>query len=146
MLAYLSPAWVEALDRAARADERLAEATRGVALVLAQRITGGPDGDVAYHVRFDHGSVSVAMGPGPEAGTAAADVPVVRFVLDHATALDIARGIGSAQRAFMAGTLQVGGDLRVLLEQPEVFSALHDVFGAVRADTELDTVPAGEVG
>ena len=37
--------------------------------------------------------------------------PVVRFTLDHETALDIARGAGSAQRAFMAGTLQVSAEM-----------------------------------
>lgn len=142
MLAYLSPAWVAALDHAARADSALADATRDVALVVEQRVTGAPAGDVTYHVVFDHGSVSV--GPGP-AGEEAA--PLVRFTLDHETALDIARGTGSAQRAFMAGTLQVGGDLRVLLEHQQALSALHDVFAAVRDQTDLGPVtPAGEVG
>jgi hypothetical protein len=143
MLAYLSPAWVVALDQAARADAGLAEATREVALVVEQHVTGGPDGDVTYHVVFDHGSVSVVSGPategdgsGGEAG-GPGDVPVVRFTLDHETALDIARGSGSAQRAFMAGTLQVGGDLRVLLDQQLVLSGLHDVFAAVRDQTDL---------
>lgn len=137
MLAYLSPAWVVALDRAARADAALAEATREVALVVEQHVTDGPDGDVTYHVVFDHGSVSVRSGPATEGVGGDGDVPVVRFTLDHETALDIARGAGSAQRAFMAGTLQVGGDLRVLLDQQLVLSGLHDVFAAVRDQTDL---------
>lgn len=140
MLAYLSPAWVAALDHAARADAALAEATRDVALVVEQRVTGGPQGDVTYHLAFDHGAVSVGAGPadrGDAAAGATADAPVVRFTLDHETAVDIARGVGSAQRAFMAGTLQVGGDLRVLLDHQLVLSALHDVFAAVRDQTDL---------
>lgn len=146
MLAFLSPAWVAALDHAARADPDLAEATREVALVVEQRVLGGPLGDVAYHVVFDHGSVSV--GPGPfapaEEESPAGGAPVVRFTLDHETALDIARGAGSAQRAFMAGTLQVGGDLRVLLDHQLVLSALHDVFATVRAQTDLGPVTGPE--
>ena len=69
-----------------------------------------------------------------------ADAAVVRFTLDHETALGIARGTGSAQQAFMAGALQVGGDLRVLLDHQVVLSALHDVFAAVRAQTDLAEV------
>lgn len=144
MLAYLSPAWVAALDHAARADAALAEATRDVALVVEQRVTGGPQGDVTYHLAFDHGAVSVGAGPADRGDAAAdgtadgtADAPVVRFTLDHETAVDIARGVGSAQRAFMAGTLQVGGDLRVLLDHQLVLSALHDVFATVRDQTDL---------
>jgi hypothetical protein len=136
MLAYLSPAWVAALDRAARADEALAEATRDVALVVEQQVTGGPRGDATYHLTFDHGTVTAAPGPAPDA----ADVPVVRFALDHDTALAIARGTGSAQRAFMAGALQVGGDLRVLLDHQVVLSGLHDAFAAVRAETDFAAV------
>ena len=56
------------------------------------------------------------------------------------TALGIARGTGSAQQAFMAGALQVGGDLRVLLDHQVVLSALHDVFAAVREQTDLAEV------
>lgn len=148
MLAYLSPAWVAALDHAARADAALADATREVALVVEQRVTGAAAGDVTYHVVFDHGSVSVGPGPATaEAPGGREAAPLVRFTLDHETALDIARGTGSAQRAFMAGTLQVGGDLRVLLEHQQALSALHDVFAAVRDQTDLGPVtPAGEVG
>lgn len=147
MLAYLSPAWVAALDHAARADAALADATRDVALVVEQRVTGATSGDVTYHVVFDHGSVSVGPGPAADEAPGAGAAPLVRFTLDHETALDIARGTGSAQRAFMAGTLQVGGDLRVLLEHQQALSALHDVFAAVRDQTDLGPVtPAGEVG
>lgn len=136
MLAYLSPAWVAALDQAARADEQLAAATADVALVLEQQVTGGPEGDVTYHLTFDHGTVSAGTGGAPSP----ADAAVVRFTLDHETALGIARGTGSAQQAFMAGALQVGGDLRVLLDHQVVLSALHDVFAAVREQTDLAEV------
>ncbi len=60
---------------------------------------------------------------------------MVRFTQDHETALAIASGHGSAQRAFMTGRLQVGGDLRVLLDHSEVLAQLDDVFAAVRART-----------
>jgi len=134
MLAFLSPAWLAALDDAVRNDRALASATAGVDLVIEQHVSpaaGGDDttGDVTYHVVFSAGRVAVVPGP--------ADTPTIRFTQERATAMGIAAGTDSAQRAFMTGRLRVGGDLRVLLEHQEVMSALHDVFADVRSRTDL---------
>lgn len=129
MLAFLSPAWLAALDEAVRADQSVAAATAGVDLVVEQRVTDVAGGDVTFHVVFDHGRASVVPGP--------ADAPNIRFIQDHDTARGVAAGTDSAQRAFMTGRLRVGGDLRVLLEHQEAMSALHDVFADVRARTDL---------
>jgi PPE-repeat protein len=128
MLTFLSDEWIEALDAAAAADEQLAALTAELDLTIEQEVTDGPLGDVRYHVTFDRGTVSVASG--------AAASPTVRFTQDHRTAAAIANGTGSAQRAFMTGQLQVGGDLRVLLSHTEVLTQLDDAFAAVRARTE----------
>jgi len=124
---FLSPAWIAALDRAAAADEALAAATADVELVIEQRVTRDDGPATTYHVVLDHGTASVRPGPAPE--------PTVRFSQDAATARAIAAGERSAQRAFMAGDLQVGGDVRVLLDHAPLFAALGDTFAAVRADT-----------
>lgn len=128
MVTFLSEAWIEALDAAASADEGLATATRGLAFTVEQEVLGTAEGPVRYHVVFDHGAVAVRPGPLPDA--------TVRFSLDQETATEIASGKGSAQRAFMAGRLRVGGDLRVLLEHGEVLGQLDDVFAEVRARTD----------
>lgn len=128
MVAFLSPAWVRALDDAARDHPGLADAAADLDLVVEQEVTDGPDGPVRFHVVFDHGSVRVRSGP--------ASHPTVRFSQDVATAAAIATGAESAQRAFMTGRLQVGGDLRVLLDGREALAALDDVFATVRAATE----------
>lgn len=128
MVTFLSEAWVEALDAAAKADEGLATATGGLAFSVEQEVVDGDGHGVRYHVVFDHGVVSVRPGPLPDA--------TVRFSLDRETAAAIASGSGSAQRAFMAGRLRVGGDLRVLLEHGEVLGQLGDVFAEVRARTD----------
>lgn len=126
MVPFLSDAWIDALDRAARADDRLAELATDLDLTVEQHVTNGPDGDVTYHVRIADGTVRVASGPTD------ADI---RFHQDHETAVAIAAGLLSAQRAFMAGQLQIGGDLRHLLDHREILAALHDAFATVRAGT-----------
>lgn len=126
--AFLSDAWLSALDDAARADARMADLATGPDLVVQQDVLGGPSGDVTYHVRIADGAVRFLAGPAPRAD--------VRFRQDHATAVGIASGRASAQRAFMAGQLQVGGDLRALVDRGDVLAALADVFAEVRADTD----------
>jgi putative sterol carrier protein len=147
MPAFLSDAWIAALDEAARSDDRLRELTADLALVIEQRVTPehldaaagssgeDADDDAVYHLRFDHGTVRVAAGP--------AAAPDLRFRQDRETAREIAAGQLSAQRAFMAGRLQVGGDLRALVDHGPVLAALHDAFAGVRAlTTDLETAPA----
>lgn len=134
MPTFLSPTWIAELDAAARADQSLADAAAGIRLVVEQRVTGTADGDLTYHVTLDGGSVAVRSGP--------ADEPTIRFSQDLETAWDIATGRGSAQRAFMAGRLHVGGDLRALLDHGEALTAIGDVFATVRARTE-EFSPAG---
>ncbi|MBX3313335.1 MAG: SCP2 sterol-binding domain-containing protein [Actinobacteria bacterium] len=134
MPAFLSDAWLRALDDAARSDERLADLASGPELVVQQEVVGGPGGDVTYHVRIAEGAVRFVAGPVAEAD--------VRFRQDHATAVGIASGRSSAQRAFMAGALQVGGDLRMLVDRGDLLAALTDVFARVRAaTTDLDQPP-----
>jgi putative sterol carrier protein len=116
---YLSPEWIEALDRAAAA---AGEVMPGVTLTVQQVV-----GDVSYHVTITDGRVRVHAGVAPDAD--------VTFRQDAAVASAIARGERSAQAAFMAGELRVGGDLGVLMAHQPAFAALDDVFAAVRADT-----------
>ena len=150
---YLSDQWIEALDEAAQAHRGLAVATGSVAFVIEQVIeqvteqSGGqgletatastPDataadavsvqgGAVRWHVVVDHGSVRFVPGPAID--------PTVRFTTDEATARAISTGAATAQSAFMAGTLRVGGDTGVLIEHHEVLAGLGDVFAAVTID------------
>jgi putative sterol carrier protein len=130
MVAFLSEEWVAALHDAAADDDALRALTASLSLTVEQEVTGGPSGDVRYHVVIDHGRVAVIPGP--------ADEPTVRFSQDHETASSIALGHGSAQRAFMTGRLRVGGDLRMLLAHREVLAQLHDVFATVRASATAE--------
>ena len=143
MLTFLSDEWIGALHEAASTDAGLAERTHDVSLTIEQEVTGAPQGDVRYHMSFEHGTVAVTPGPAPSA--------TVRFHQDYATAASIAMGQGSAQRAFMTGRLRVGGDLRVLLAHGDVLAQLDDVFASVRARTTPPVVAevvgaSGEAG
>lgn len=124
MLAFLSPEWIDALAAVAaeaRIDDR-------VDLVVEQVVTSD-DTTVSYSLRFAKGRIEVAAGT--------VDGPALRFVSDRATACALASGEVSAQRAFMAGDLRVGGDLRLLLENEQALGSIGDLFASVRARTEL---------
>jgi putative sterol carrier protein len=125
--AYLSPAWLTALQDAADSSPTLRDATAGMRLVVQQVVTGGPDGDVAYHVIVDDGRATVRAGQ--------ADDPTITFTQDRATAAAVSRGELSAQGAFMAGRIRVRGDLPALVAQQDALLRVDDVFASVRETT-----------
>ena len=127
MSRYLTQEWLDAAQRAVQSNAALADATKDVHLTLQQVVTGGPDGQTAYHVAIDDGSVRVVNG---EANGAA-----VTFIQDWDTATAVGRGELSAQGAFMAGLIRVQGDLPTLVEFGTVFAEVGDVFAGLRAST-----------
>ncbi len=126
---YLSPEWLDELDRACRDDRGGPRATGGTALVVQQHVAGGPDGDVAYHVTGDGPSVSVRAGVASE--------PTVTLTQDYATAAAVARGELSAQGAFMSGRIRVRGDLPRLVEVHGAIAGIGDVARSLRDRTEF---------
>jgi hypothetical protein len=120
---YLSPAWFEAADRALRADAGLVTAGKGIHLVLQQTVEDPAPG-ITWHIRIDDGEVGLTMGP--------ADDATVTFRCDRATAVDVHLGHTSAQAAFMAGNLRVGGDVGALLARQELLVGLTDVLAPLR--------------
>lgn len=123
MVAFLTDAWLAELDRAA-ASQPLAEP---VDLVVQQVVLGDQGVAFAYVIRIASGTVSVAAGHAADAD--------VSFTQDRATAAAIAQGSLSAQVAFMAGRLRVGGDLRAIIDRSRELAALDDLFAAARAVT-----------
>jgi putative sterol carrier protein len=131
MAPYLSPAWINELHAALSTDEAVRRATADVALTVQQVVTGGPDGDLTWHVVVDHGDVAVRPGT--------VDGADVTFRQDHDTALAVAAGESSAQAAFMIGRLTVTGDVAKLIEHQGAFTGLDAATDAVRAAATLDT-------
>jgi hypothetical protein len=124
MADYLSPAWFEAADDALVADPRLTEASRGVHLVLQQTVTDPAPG-LTWQIRIDDGTVRLLA--------AATEDATVTFRCDRATAEAVHEGRTSAQAAFMAGQLRVGGDVGALLIHQELLGGLNDVLAHLRA-------------
>jgi hypothetical protein len=124
---FLTVAWLEELDTVARASAELAELGRSARLVIEQRVTGTPHGEVAYHVIIDEQGARVVAGRAP--------APQITMETDFATASAIHRGDVNAQRALNAGLLKVGGEAAVLIGRGDALGALTDVFASVRGST-----------
>lgn len=123
---YLSPEWLAELDRACRGNRPTARPGPGghlaEQLVVQQLVSDGPQGPVAYHLDIDQETVMVRAGMAPE--------PTVTFSQDYETAAAVAKGELSAQGAFMAGRVQVRGDLVRLVELHGSVTGLTETIGA----------------
>ena len=110
MVRFLSPEWVERQrELLAELPGEAGEAGDGGATVRVQHVvTGGPDGDVAYHLAFEGGRV-VDGGPGTDP-----DAEVVLTTV-HEVAAAIAAGDVEPSVAFMQGRLKTEGPTSRLL-------------------------------
>jgi len=117
---FLSPEWLARLASSAPG------AAADVTLAIHQRVTGGPDGDVEYTFRLDHGIVVVEPGPGP------ADVEIVQ---DYATAAGISQGRLSPATAFAAGLLTMAGSIGLLVEHQEALAAVGEAMATLTGAT-----------
>ncbi len=127
MALFLSDAWLDALGEAA---EAAPPAAPEIDLVVQQVVSTEDGSTVAWYVAVHGGTVSVGRG--------CHESPSITFTLDASTAAGIQSGGQSAQAAFMAGRLRVGGDVRVLLDQQQALQQLDDLFAEVRAATTYD--------
>ena len=123
MIPYLSDEWFDSAGAAIAASVELRAASEGVRLTLQQTVIDG-DGAIIWHIHFDDGEVGLHRGTTPS--------PSVTFSCGRATAEAIQNGGQSAQSAFMAGNLQLGGDVRLLLDNSELLSSLHDALAPLR--------------
>jgi hypothetical protein len=120
---FLSPAWVAALDGAARAADDLATEQPFV----VETLVVGPDGEAGYQVHFATDGASVT---GPDGG--AADVVLVT---DPETAWALHQGTVRAQDAFARGALKVRGRPELLAGRAELLAALERALAPVRTRT-----------
>ena len=128
MVRYLSLEWFDALSQEVAASAALADLAGQHTIGVTQVVTGGPEGDVTYHLQVGNGSAAFGAG--------AADPEDVRMSQDWDTAVGVATGEQNAQEAFIGGRIRLAGDQQKLIQAQPVFAALDDVFRSVRERTE----------
>lgn len=127
---YLSLAWIRELTREVGESEALRELATEHAIGVTQVVTGGPEGDVTYHLRVGDGEASFGAGP--------AEPEDVRMQQDWETAVAVATGDTNAQEAFITGKILLFGDQQALMAAQPVFGALDSIFSAVRERTRYE--------
>jgi putative sterol carrier protein len=127
-LRYLSLEWIGALSAEVAASEHMRDLAQHHTVGVTQVVSGGPEGDVSYHLRVSEGDASFGAGP--------ADPEDVKMEQDWQTAVDVATGELNAQEAFIGGKIRLFGDQQKLLESQPVFGALDAVFASVRERTD----------
>ncbi|MEO7837236.1 MAG: SCP2 sterol-binding domain-containing protein [Acidimicrobiales bacterium] len=132
MARYLSQAWFDEVNEAARNSPSLRHATVGAHLTLQQVVTGGPEGDLQYWLRIEDGSVRAALG----AAQAADLTPDATVTQPYETAAAVSRGELSTEDAFLDGRIRLRGDISVLVRHQSMLSGLGAVFGEVRDRTD----------
>lgn len=123
MPVYLSPGWFDAAAELVAGSATLAERSRGVHLALAQIVHDG-DTEICWALRFDDGTASLTTGR--------VDDATVSFSCARDTADAIHSGVRSAQAAFIAGDLRIGGDVSALMKHASLFADLDDVLATLR--------------
>jgi putative sterol carrier protein len=127
-LRYLSLEWIKALSAEVAASDHMLELAQQHTVGVTQVVSGGPEGDVSYHLRVSDGDASFGAGP--------ADPEDVKMEQDWQTAVDVATGELNAQEAFIGGKIRLFGDQQKLLDSQPVFGALDAVFASVRERTD----------
>lgn len=125
---YLSLDWLDALAAEVRASDALRQLADEHAIGVTQVVTGGPEGDVTYHLQVRAGMASFGAG--------AAEPEDVRMEQTWDTAVDVATGRLNAQEAFIKGRILLSGDQQALIAAQPVFGALDAVFERVRQSTD----------
>jgi hypothetical protein len=130
---YLSDEW---FDEASRLMPGPAPSPGGTTegFVVQQLIEDGAGSGsepVAWHIVVAHGSPRLTRGRHHD--------PDITLTCDLATAWAVHQGHLSAQAAFMAGRLRLGGDASALLANREALASLDDRLAPLRATTELDS-------
>ena len=116
MPAYLSDEWFAAVADVLGSDPIAADVT------VEQRA-----GDVVWHLLLGRSDMRLLRGP--------AERPDITLTQSYETASAVARGQRSAQAAFMAGEITLGGDVSTLLAIAPALAEIEDRLADVRAET-----------
>ena len=115
MADFASPEWIEHIADVADT----ARVDPALTLTVEQQLTGAEPR--AWHFTFADGRVRVAAGQADEA--------TITLTSSMATATAIHAGELSAQRAFLDGALQIGGDLNALIAHRRALAEVAALLG-----------------
>lgn len=124
---FLSPEWVEDLDRALGDSEELARAAGDIEIGIQQLVVAGQT-TLAHVIRIHRGRVTVRAGRDDSADLVISE--------DLETARAVARGELSPQAALGRGRIRVRGDLSGLALAYPVLAAAGPALAELRARTE----------
>jgi len=137
---YLSETWLTEADQLLDGLPPIGEA-----VTIAVVVTDGPNGDRRYRTVLGPDRVSMtswtdgAVGDGTEGGVGGDGADGgVRMTMHWDVAVAVATGRASAQRAFLDGDLQLGGDASLLLGHQQELAAIEDRLAPLRAITRYD--------
>ena len=130
MAAYLSPAWFDEVNDAARASAEVRSAAAGARVTVQQVVEGGPHGDVRYWLRVEDGTVEVGSGQ-----AAHADATIRQ---SYETAVAVSRGDLAVEAALLAGQVRLSGDMGRLVENQRALAGVAGAFRAVRDRTTYE--------
>ena len=130
MARFLSPEWLVAVNEALQSASRVQKATADIELTIQQIVMGGPDGDVAYRVRVNRGSVELLPGRAPGAD--------VVFTEDWSTAAAVAKGELSPQAAFLEGRIRVSGNMASVMETRDALVGIDVALADIRSATTYE--------
>ena len=128
---FLSESWIAAFAEAVAVVPRTVD--DGETFVVEQRVTGGPHGDICYHIVFAADRIDVRSGN--------ASNPDITLTTSFDTAVALHRGETNAQCAIADGGMRVRGAFDALLRHAATFSTLSDAFAELRASTSWPTLP-----
>ena len=134
---FLSPEWVAAFDAALEGvvlpepGEDAGIAASDGRFTVAQRVHGGPDGDVTMVMTADAGSLRMALVDGADPDLR----PDVTIVLSYQDAAQLSTGELRAADAITAGRIRVRGDLSVLAAGQAMLVAAQPHIRSLAADT-----------
>ena len=128
VIRYLSLEWLEALTAEVAANTALQSLAQQHSIGVTQVVTGGPEGNVVYHLQVGDGIARFGAGD--------AEPEDVRMEQTWETAVGVATGELNAQEAFIKGRILLTGSQQRLVESQPVFGALDAVFANVRERTE----------
>lgn len=128
VIRYLSLEWLDALTAEVAASSGLQSLAKHHSIGVTQVVTGGPEGDVVYHLQVGEGLARFGAGP--------AEPEDVRMEQTWDTAVGVATGELNAQEAFIKGRILLTGSQQRLVDSQPVFGALDAVFTTVRDRTE----------